>query len=369
MLQHRPRAPLRPWLRSLTVALAASFVLPAVALAIGDEDVRELPVQRNSHGEKGAGAGFSTANSNCPGASCDTVWVGHSNSGPGGAFLGVGVGGNWDFDTGVAGTDSTQGWRRGLHRFHFSATRAVNTRPEWYLDYGNIVNEGNTNLWAARDLAGRKYVKTGVAGVFDVYPAPETRAGTVSQSSAAAAKHGQLSGSVFVPSAAATIRCHPAHSLKLISTQFSSVQLSQPDAGAQAIPGTFSQTYLTLPTESAPPTITDLTVGSTTLTIGGQSEPVTVTIHNPGGTVTSVVTQLWIRQGSTFKAAGGGGNYCGSVLDVPPGDCTYSLTVAANNASAGPGTLVPGPATFEVYLEKDNVRKVLDGRVVNVTLQ
>src|SRR5678816_820570 len=75
MLQHRPRASLRPWLRSLTVALCASFVLPAVALAIGDEDVRELPVERNSHGAKGSASGFSTANSNCAGATCDTVWV------------------------------------------------------------------------------------------------------------------------------------------------------------------------------------------------------------------------------------------------------------------------------------------------------
>jgi hypothetical protein len=152
-------------LRSLTVALAASFVLPAAAFAVSD-DTRELPIEKLTTGVRGASSVFSTSNSNCPGASCDTVWVGHSNSGPGGAFLGVGVGGNWDFDTGVAGTDSTQGWRRGLHRFHFSATRAVNTRPEWYLDYGNVVNEGNTNLWAARDLAGRKYVKTGIAGVW-----------------------------------------------------------------------------------------------------------------------------------------------------------------------------------------------------------
>src|SRR5690349_8840832 len=165
MLQHRPRASLRPWLRSLAVALCASFVLPAVARAMGD-DLRDAPVERMMNRARGAASAFSTANSNCPGASCDTVWVGHSNAGPGGAFLGVGVGGNWDFDTGVAGTDSTQGWTRGLHRFHFSATRAVSARPEWYLDYGNMVNEGNTNLWNARNLAGRKYVKTGIAGVW-----------------------------------------------------------------------------------------------------------------------------------------------------------------------------------------------------------
>jgi hypothetical protein len=210
--------------------------------------------------------------------------------------------------------------------------------------------------------------QTGVTAVFDLYPAPETRAGTVSQSSGVGTKNGQVSGSVFIPSSAATIQCHPAHSLKLISTSFTGVQLSNSDAGSFPISGTFSQTYFTLPTDPPPPTITDVTVGSTTLTIGGQSEPVTVKIHNPGSPVSGVVTQLWIRQGAAFKAAGGGSLYCGET-DVPTGDCTISLSVAANNASAGPGTLVPGAATFEVYLEKDNVRRVLDGRVINVTLQ
>jgi len=138
-------------------------------MAVSD-DLRVMPVEKLVRPASGGSSVFSTSNSNCPGASCDTVWVGHSNAGPGGAFLGVGVGGNWDFDTGVAGTDSTQGWKRGLHRYAFGATRAVNTRPEWYLDYGNIVNAGNTNLWNARDLAGRKYVKTGIAGAWHSDP-------------------------------------------------------------------------------------------------------------------------------------------------------------------------------------------------------
>jgi len=54
---------------------------------------------------------FGTSNSNCAGSACDTVWIGHGNAGPGGAFLGVTASGVWDFDTGIAGTDSTQGWR------------------------------------------------------------------------------------------------------------------------------------------------------------------------------------------------------------------------------------------------------------------
>ena len=114
-----------------------------------------------------AGTGsFGTANSNCVPATCDTVWIGHSNSGPGGAFLGVAAGGLWDFDAGIAGTDSTQGWQRWTLPYTSGGTRVASARPEWALDYGNIINEGNTNLWAARDLAGRKYVKTGIAGAW-----------------------------------------------------------------------------------------------------------------------------------------------------------------------------------------------------------
>jgi len=166
MLQHRPRATFHPWFRTLTVALFMLSLAPLAARA-DDGNVRELPFRKlvTSSGAAGEGA-FSTANSNCAGAACDTVWVGHKSSGPGGNFLGVGVGGVWDFDTNVAGTDTTQGWTRIMHRFHFSSTRAVSDRPEWYYDYGNMINEGNTNLWAARDLAGRQYVKTGIAGAW-----------------------------------------------------------------------------------------------------------------------------------------------------------------------------------------------------------
>jgi hypothetical protein len=109
---------------------------------------------------------FGTANSDCAGAACDTVWIGHSNAGPGGAFLGVGVGGVWDFDTGIAGTDSTQGWAFWVLPVNFGATRPIADRLEWARDYGNNINKGDQNLWDARLLAGRKFVKTGVAGAW-----------------------------------------------------------------------------------------------------------------------------------------------------------------------------------------------------------
>jgi hypothetical protein len=59
--------------------------------------------------------------------------------------------------------DSTQGWQRWALAYTSGVTRPANQRPEFALDYGNVINEGNTNLWAARDLAGRKYIKTGIA--------------------------------------------------------------------------------------------------------------------------------------------------------------------------------------------------------------
>src|SRR5262245_36883329 len=127
----------------------------------------DLGIVRSLRTGSSAGAGaFGTANSNCPAATCDTVWVGHSNSGAGGAFLGVGVGGKWDFDTGIAGTDSTQGFRFWAVQVRFGATRPIANRLEWARDYGNIVNDGNSGLWNARIGAGRKFVKIGAAGAW-----------------------------------------------------------------------------------------------------------------------------------------------------------------------------------------------------------
>jgi hypothetical protein len=88
------------------------------------------------------------------------VWVGHSNSGPGGAFLGVGVGGVWDFDTALRAPI-----RRRVGRATSTPTpraqSGLRPAPEWALDFGNMINKGNTALWHARDLAGRAYVKVG----------------------------------------------------------------------------------------------------------------------------------------------------------------------------------------------------------------
>jgi hypothetical protein len=120
------------------------------------------------HGSTAGGARFGTAATMNPDpGGCDTVWVGHNNTGPGGAFLGVGVNGVWDFDTGIAGTDSTQGFRFWATPVNFAATRPLANRLEWARDYGNSINDGDHNLWTiSRGNGVRRFVKTGVAGAW-----------------------------------------------------------------------------------------------------------------------------------------------------------------------------------------------------------
>jgi len=80
----RPRARAVPWLHILCAAALAVLAHPSVGRA-EDEGLRRMPVNREIARPQGAGGGvFGTANSSCLGAACDTVWVGHNSSGPGG---------------------------------------------------------------------------------------------------------------------------------------------------------------------------------------------------------------------------------------------------------------------------------------------
>jgi len=151
----------------LSTLAAVAGILSAQAVQAGEPSSVEPSIVRPILGKSFAGAGaYGTANSNCAWSACDTVWIGHSPAGPGGAFLGVHVGGVWDFDTGIAGTDSTQGVTTWVMPYRSGGTRPALSRPEWALDFGNMINVGDTDLWAARELAGRKYVRTGIAGAW-----------------------------------------------------------------------------------------------------------------------------------------------------------------------------------------------------------
>jgi hypothetical protein len=146
--------------------LAVSVGVAPAAFAQDNVAGSEPGIVKAISGQKTGPGVFGTANSNCVAATCDTVWVGHGSSGPGGAYLGVSVGGLWDFDDGIAGTDSTQGWQRWAQTWTSNGTALAVQRPAWALNYGNVVNEGNQNLWDARTTAGRKFVKSGIAGVW-----------------------------------------------------------------------------------------------------------------------------------------------------------------------------------------------------------
>ena len=97
-----------------------------------------------------------------PESGCNPAWVGHAS----GTIAGVSTSSSWKFDQDVAGTDTSQGWRRWALPYRIGATRPPTLRPEWALDYGNNVNNGNSNLTTARTLAGRKFIQSGVAGVW-----------------------------------------------------------------------------------------------------------------------------------------------------------------------------------------------------------
>jgi len=117
--------------------------------------------------------------------------------------------------------------------------------------------------------------------------------------------------------------------------------------------------------------ISSLTLESLTLTIGGPSVGWTAIVTNPEGTRQNVVLQGELFQGSTEKGAGGLSVTCGSAIGVlPPGDCTISFAATASNSAGGPGTLVPGDATFRLQLIETSggTSTVLDTKTIAVTL-
>lgn len=150
--------------RLVAAILAISFCVSCLrsAWALGAEagpggEVARRVLARPSLPE----AGFSPAQQ-------ETVWFGHKATSPDPNK--VAVGGRWDFDSGVAGTDSTQFWSflQAPYDGDADGYPQPSDRYFWYFDYGNNVNRGNHNLWSARGAAGRAFRRTGLAGVWHV---------------------------------------------------------------------------------------------------------------------------------------------------------------------------------------------------------
>lgn len=124
----------------------------------------------------------------------------------------------------------------------------------------------------------------------------------------------------------------------------------------------------------ATPTITNLTLASTTLAIDGPATSYTATMQNPANSLPGVLLQGWIVQGPggiTRRAAGGTQVNCGSNIGVfPPGTCTITFSAAASTNGAGQGTLAPGAATFELQLIQNSggTSTTFDTKSVAITL-
>ena len=120
----------------------------------------------------------------------------------------------------------------------------------------------------------------------------------------------------------------------------------------------------------ATPAITSLALTSTTLAIDGPGTTYTVTMNNPASSLQGVLIQGYMVQGATRRAAGGASLTCGGSVGVmTPGVCTMTFGTSAANQNGGSGTLVPGPATFELNLIQNTGTEVLfDTKTVAVTL-
>ncbi|MFQ6006518.1 MAG: hypothetical protein ACE5OQ_13570, partial [Woeseia sp.] len=117
-----------------------------------------------------------------------------------------------------------------------------------------------------------------------------------------------------------------------------------------------------------PVALVNVALTTTTLNIGGPTVAYTASINNStASTLSGVVLQAFVDQPGASRAAGGLLVRCGAALgDLAPGPCNENFTVIASNATAGSGTLIPGPAIARFELQMGAT--VLDTFSVAVTL-
>jgi hypothetical protein len=83
--------------------------------------------------------------------------------------------------------------------------------------------------------------------------------------------------------------------------------------------------------------------------------PYTIAITNSAGTLHDVVLEGYVTQISQTPTAqhiaGSTSINCGGTLGtLPKGTCNTGFTITASNALDGPGTLVPGAASFDLLV-------------------
>ena len=227
---------------------------------------------------------------------------------------------------------------------------------------------------ASADASALWACMTAVPGEFDIFPGMERTEGPVSASNSFPKQNGSLIGNVFLRPPPPAIQClHPRHELVPITTTFWNLLFSHPEAQTFSVSDLFDvQNYITH--FEVVPTITNVTLDATAFAINGAPVGYAITIDNTGVERTSAVAQAYVRQGSTFRAAGGTVVRCpqpGTPWGtLPPGVCTFADFAGASNAplTYGNGDLVPGPAVLELHLEAGVSFRVLAGFAVPIVL-
>ena len=136
----------------------------------------------------------------------------------------------------------------------------------------------------------------------------------------------------------------------------------------------FDQVLVSITLLAGPPTIVSVVPASNYVVLDkvGTYTDATVTIDNPGAAGSTYLVQGWISQGTARRAAGGTNVTCGGTSGLlPNGTCVQPTVIVADNvSSSGSGTLVPGPATFELELEyyDGTTTTILDTKSVPITL-
>jgi hypothetical protein len=127
--------------------------------------------------------------------------------------------------------------------------RATASGPD---DFGNLVvnfkiaglGDTVTTTVTVSGMASALYACQNGGGNFPSDPKKQEVSGPVSNSGEfTSGKNGQITDSLTLPPPASTLECPPGQTAVLASVSFWDVAVSEPHAGTESIPGTFSRTF------------------------------------------------------------------------------------------------------------------------------
>ncbi|MCA1603921.1 MAG: hypothetical protein LC808_02700 [Actinobacteria bacterium] len=103
-----------------------------------------------------------------------------------------------------------------------------------------------TTVTASAD-ATAVYACRNNGGNFPADPKKTEVTGPVSSSGEfTSGRNGQITGSLTLSPPESTLTCPPGQRVVLVSVSYTNVQVSEPAAGAESIPGTFSRTFFNI---------------------------------------------------------------------------------------------------------------------------